>query len=355
MSVSVSVRAWEAGSQSDPAVPQAQADRRPPAHADSRPAARITLDHATDPVEWNRLAAQPGATPFHGWEWLSWIAPQLSCEFVPLKVVHGGEAVGVAPLLLRRRWGLASANIVPFSYLGPLVPVELVSATSYALLRWARNRRVVSMELCLNPGLPAADDALGAAGFDEERVDTFVVDLAGYDESELFSRLGGDARTAVRRSVKRGVSVRTSTPEDLRQVLPAVHVESLGAACDYAALIGEAVASGTLPVPARCATAVVDGRPVGVSITLGGAPSAVGWLGAVHRADQYTQANAALFWDAISWAAREGHVSMDMCGAPDPGIATFKRKFRPRIETHLVGRWSSPVLAAVRRLRSSGD
>lgn len=305
----------------------------------------------TSPDEWNRLVERQGGSVYHRWEWLSWIAPQLSCRFVPLVVQHRGTAVGVAPILLRQRFGLASANIVPVPYLGPLVPERLVTPTTQLLLRWARWHRVMSMELCLHPDIAAADEALGTLGLDEKRVDTYLIDLDGHTESELFSRLGSDARTAIRRSVKRGVTIRPSTAEDLRDVLPAVHCESLGGDRPYAVAVSDALAAGTLPVPARCATAVVDGRPVGVSVTLGSGQTAVGWLGAVYRADQHTQANAALVWDAITWAAGEGYTILDMGGAPDPGIATYKRKFRPRIATHLVGRWRSPGLEMVRRAR----
>jgi CelD/BcsL family acetyltransferase involved in cellulose biosynthesis len=314
----------------------------------------ITLVPATCPAEWDHLVDQPGGTLYHRWDWLSWIAPLLACRFVPLMVLRGGRQVGVAPMLIRSRWGLASANIVPFPYLGPVVPVELVTATAHALLRWARRHRVMSTELCLHPDTLAADDALAAAGLEEERAETFLIDLDGYSETELFARLGGDARTAVRRSAKRGVFVRAATADDLREVLPAVHNESLVEDNPHARVLGEALAEGSLPFDARCATAVVGDRPVGLSITLGEGSTAVGWLGAVHRADQATQANAALVWDAITWAAGAGYATLDMCGAPDPGIAVYKRKFRPRTETYLVGRWQAPTLAAVRRLGRSG-
>lgn len=297
------------------------------------------------------MAEQPGGSVYHRWEWLSWIAPLISAKFVPLVVQRAGVPVGIAPLFLRRQFGLASGNVVPFPYLGPVVPAEIVTETTTELLHWARWHGVMSLELCLHPSLPAADGALRAAGLVEERVDTFLIDLAGHTEDELFARFGGDARTAIRRSAKRGVSIRPATADDLRTVLPAVHDESRGQAGKYSATIGQALAEGTLPLPARCATAVVDGRPVGISITLGGRRGAVGWLGAAFRADQSTHANAALVWDAITWAAAEGYDVLDMCGAPDPGIAVYKKKFRPRIEQHLVGRWQAPGLDRLHRLR----
>lgn len=357
--MSLSVRARLAASDVVPSSATASTGRprrprsRPVTVASAAAADRsVSLVAEADPGEWNRLADQPGGSVFHRWEWLSWVAPLLlSAKFVPLVVLQGGVPVGIAPMLVRRQWGLASANVVPFPYLGPVVPAELVSATTSEVLRWARRHGVMSLELCLHPGMPVVDGSLADAGLSEERVDTYLIDLGGCDEAELFARLGGDARTAIRRSVKRGVTVRASTEDDLRKVLPAVHDESRGECSRYSSAIGEAVAQGTMPVPARCATAVVDGRPVGVSITVACETGAVGWLGATYRAEQHTQAHAALVWDAIVWAASEGQQVLDMCGAPDPGIAVYKQKFRPRTEQHLVGRWQSPGLTHLHRFR----
>ena len=356
--MSLSVRARLAASDVVPSSATASTGRprrprsRPVTVASAAAADRsVSLVAEADPGEWNRLADQPGGSVFHRWEWLSWVAPLLSAKFVPLVVLQGGVPVGIAPMLVRRQWGLASANVVPFPYLGPVVPAELVSATTSEVLRWARRHGVMSLELCLHPGMPVVDGSLADAGLSEERVDTYLIDLGGCDEAELFARLGGDARTAIRRSVKRGVTVRASTEDDLRKVLPAVHDESRGECSRYSSAIGEAVAQGTMPVPARCATAVVDGRPVGVSITVACETGAVGWLGATYRAEQHTQAHAALVWDAIVWAASEGQQVLDMCGAPDPGIAVYKQKFRPRTEQHLVGRWQSPGLTRLHRFR----
>jgi hypothetical protein len=311
--------------------------------------AGVSLPRTRDAGEWNTLLHQAGGTAYHSWEWLDWIAPLLSSTFVPLVVSREGRPVGVAPMLLRRHLGMATANLVPFSYLGPVVPGSLVGETTRAVLRWARQHHVLRMELCLHPRLPAPEGAFASGGLTEETVDTFVIDLEGRDEAELFAALSSDARNAVRRSLRKGVSIRTSTAGDLRTVLPQVHQESLGGAASYAPALGAALARNESPLPVRCATAVVDGRAVGVSVTIGG-QSAIGWLAAVYRADQHTQANTALVWDAITWAAGRECVQLDMCGAPDDGIAAYKRKFKPRVERHLVGRWEAPGLAVLRRL-----
>jgi hypothetical protein len=181
---------------------------------------------------------------------------------------------------------------------------------------------------------------------------TYLVDLAGKSITEVFNSFGGDARTAIRRSVKRGVTVRNSTPEEIRTLLPAVHEQALGEHKSYTDPLAAGLASGRQPFPTRCTTAVVDNRPVGISVAVRGT-NAMGWLGGVFRDDQHTQANAALVWDAVQWAHAEGCAWLDMGGAPDPGIDAYKRKFKPRVEQHLLVTWQSPTFVALQRLRTS--
>jgi lipid II:glycine glycyltransferase (peptidoglycan interpeptide bridge formation enzyme) len=98
----------------------------------------------------------------------------------------------------------------------------------------------------------------------------------------------------------------------------------------------------------RCATAVLEDRPVGISVAVGGA-NAAGWLGGVLREHQHTSANAALVWDALTWAHADGCGWLDMLGAPDPGIAAYKRKFKPRVLEHPVGSWRAPGFALAQK------
>ena len=63
-----------------------------------------------------------------------------------------------------------------------------------------------------------------------------------------------------------------------------------------------------------------------------------------------TQASSALEWDSIRWAHSQGCAWYDMGGAPNAGIAQFKRSYRPEIRSHPVGSWTLYGLAALRRL-----
>jgi len=302
--------------------------------------------------EWTGHENGPGATVFHSWRWLSWVAPLLDCRFVPLLVERNGEPVGIAPMLLRRRAAWYTANLVPFPFLGPVVPADLLAETLSMLQGWTRRHRVGSIELAVHPEALAPGLPLPQTLWPARLEPTYVIDLAGKSLDQVFASFHGDARSAVRRSLKRGVTVRTATAEEIRTLLPAVHEQSLDAHKPYVHQLADSLARGEQPFPVRCATALVDGRPVGLSIAVRGA-NAMGWLGGVFREDQHTQANAALVWDAIQWAHGEGCAWLDMGGAPDPGIAAYKRKFRPRVEEHLLVTWQSPTFTGLQRLRTT--
>ncbi len=316
---------------------------------------RLKLNLAHGQSEWELHAADPGATAFHGWEWLTWVAPLLGCRFVPLVVRQGATVIGLAPMLTHRRLAFRTANIVPF-HLGPVVPPEHLSEASTLIRQWARRHGVVSFELAAHPTAGAPMDAFTRAGLTACTDETYLIDLKRTSIEVVWASLGSDARGAVRRSVTRGVSVRASTPDELRHVLPTIHTEVVNGRAGYAARIGAQLAEGEPPFPARCATAVLGDRPVGMSIAIGG-PNAAGWLGGVLQDAQATQANAALIWDAVEWAYAQGYDWLDMLGAPNAGIAAYKRKFKPQVLPHPVGTWAAPgVVAAVRvqtRMRSS--
>lgn len=301
----------------------------------------LTLRPATGPQEWTRHERASGATVFHSWGWLSWIAPLTRCRFVPLLVQHEGETVGIAPMLLRPHRGAQTANLAPFPYLGPVVAPALMGPTAALLRQWGTRHRVVRGKQVLGPTAQVAPGCFSPAGLAEEVDQTYLVDLEGRSEQEILKSFSKDVGNALRRSVKNGVSIRTSTPDDLRQVLPLVHAQALGRTDAYVSRVGDSLASGPPPFPVRCATAVIDGREVGLSIALGGA-GAVGWIGSVFRDDQGSQANTALIWDAIRWAHASGYRTMDMLRAPSPGIAAYKQKFRPRVVDYQTGNWQLP-------------
>ncbi|MCW2762907.1 MAG: Aminoacyltransferase femX [Marmoricola sp.] len=305
---------------------------------------------AAGKAEWARHAGVAGWTVFHSWEWLSWVAPLLDCEFVPLVVRRGGVSVGLAPMLVRKRL-VGTANNVDFN-LGPLVPREDLAKISTLIKHWALRHGVLSIELAVHATAEMPPGSFARAGLNETSEETYLIRLEGRSVADILSSVSSDVRNALRRSVKRGVTVRTATPDELRHILPGLREQALGVDASYAHRFGEGLADGEPPFPVRCSTAVVEGRPVGMSVTIGGL-NATGWMGSVFREDQRTQAHSALVWDAIEWAHAEQCSWLDMGGAPDPGIGAYKRKFKPQIGKNTVASWEVPGLAAAQRARTA--
>ena len=314
------------------------------------PESDIFLRVTRDKQQWVELSRRPGATFFHSWEWNSWVAPLIGSRFIPLVVHAGREPIGIAPLMLRRRAGFVLANIVPFSFLGPVVPQEQLVPTCSALRTWAARRQIGHLRVCLHSDLSETTGLLAAAGLKEEPYVTYAIDLDVDSEDAVFESFGRDARSAVRRSIRHNVEIRESSPHELEELLPAVVEAALGERTKYVHRVGARLAESSPPFPLRASTATADGRALGVLLAVGG-PDVIGWIGGVEKASQYTQANSALVWDQIRWAYGQGARRLDMLGAPDPNIAGYKMKYRPTLLRHAQGTWKSPAFSAAQRLR----
>lgn len=306
-----------------------------------------------DQHEWAAHEGDPGSSPFHTWDWLGWIAPLVECRFVPLLVEQDGVPVGLAPLLLRRHYLGYTANLVPFPMLGPVVPPELLQETAALVRSWAVRHRVFRLQLTVYPTAANTSGALAAAGLEEQPLETFLVDLRRPTVQDTFDSFGRDVRNALRRSTKNGVTIRSSTPEDLRVTLPRIHREVLGELTPYTRTIGASLAAAPPPFPVWCRTAVLDGEPIGATVCVGG-PIAMGWLVGVFPEVRSSEASSALIWDGIQWAQETGSSWLDMGTAPTPGNAAFKRKFKPVVLTGARGSWQLAGTATARRLLRRG-
>jgi len=310
-----------------------------------------TLRRISDRAEWIAHEADPGATFFHRWDWLCWIAPLLDCQFVPLVVDHRGTTVGIAPMLLRGHWWGSSVNRVAIPFLGPIVPSGLLTETLISLRRWALRHGVVRLKLGVHADATPAGH-LARAGFRERSFRTYVINLERNNLQQVLESFSSATRNAIQRSERRGVSVQESSVEDYRCVLPKVIEAANGQPVGYVHKVADKLACSRTPFPFRSATATVAGRPVGMATTVGDT-EALGWLAGVFPEDRWTQAHTALVWDNIQWAYRQGARSLDMLGAPHPGIESYKQNFRPQVLEHSVGSWEVPGASAAAGMRST--
>ena len=310
----------------------------------------VQLLRTSDPQEWTGLLARlDGATPFHSWEWLEWVAPLVNCRFLPLIVADGAAPVGVVPLLLKQRGPFQTANWVPFPYLGPLVPPALLGATLDALRHRARRERLVNLQIAVHPLALSAIDGCSTYDsfrFASHRDETYLIDLVGRDLEEIRGSLSRATRQKLNRLVKRGgIELRPSTAEEVSELLPQIESESLerqGLESAYTVELGVKLATRPPAIPLRITSAVLGGTTVGVAAALGGAIT-VGWIGGVLDRYRDTDANIALYWDAIAWAHASGSHHMDLVGVPTPGIGAFKKQFGGTLSLYPVGQRGSRI------------
>ena len=308
----------------------------PPSTSAIAAADRVSLAPAATAGEWDQVCARfPDATVFHSYAFLQAVASPLRCRFVPLLVSAGDGPVGAAPLLLKRLGPVSTVNWVPFPYLGPLVPEPLIPATLLALRREAGRRRAVNHQQSFSRVITAC----GHGGFTAGAERTFIVPLGGRPDGELLAGMHHDLRWQIRRAARTGFEVGPAHAGDM-QLMDAWLSEmfaSRGIGSGYAAGTVQRVFGALGHQPGSLFHAArLAGRTVAVQATLTDARRAFGWHIAVDPAYRQARPQQLLAWRALQWARDRGVTELDMVGAPNEGIATYKRKFGGRERAYTV-------------------
>jgi CelD/BcsL family acetyltransferase involved in cellulose biosynthesis len=287
----------------------------------------VLLARAGSQGEWeDACAAFPDVTAFHRYDFLQSVAPSLRCQFMPLTVMFRGQVVGVAPLLVKRLGPFTSINYAPFPYLGPLVPPELIPATLSALRLKARRLRALNHQQSFAQLVPADS----AGGFTSVADRTFVIPLDGRSDEELLAAMSSSRRQQIFRAIRRGFEICPADPADfrlmevwLRQVFAAQ-----GMRPEYRPGVYERMFGALKDAPGSVLHAVrLDGRTVAVDISLSNGRRAFGWQAAVDPSYRSKHPQVLLVWHRLQWARDTGAIEFDTVGAPNEGIATYKRSF----------------------------
>lgn len=313
----------------------------------------VRLESTDDPELWNRLVdASEGATAFHDWGWLDLQADLHGILVERLLVVVDGEPVGVLPI------GRPSARSVdslamPFPYLGPLVPADLLPATIRALRRHQLGSRLLLARFELPPGAPVGSaPALEAAGVAVREDSTVLVDVRQGSVEALQEGFSSLRRRDIRRAVRDGASVRPAEPGELARLLPEVLHEAFeahGKPSPYPDEVGarvEAWAAARSDV--GIFTALVDGEPAGVQVVLGGHRLALAWAGACLRRFRAANPNVLLYLRLLEWSIEHGYPMVDLCGSVDDGVLRYKLAFGGTVQPY----WSAESFLAPAALRS---
>ena len=288
----------------------------------------VQLVPTDDAGLWDRLVVDhPRHTQFHTWAWLQLTERLLSSRAEHLLVVVAGAPVGVVPVV--RDGHRFMAHGLPFPYLGPLVPDDLLAATVRAFRVWQLRHGVAFAVFDLPPGVDG-QHALVSAGASARPTSTVIVDLPA-DEAALLDGYSAMRRRSLRKAERAGVRVLPSAPGELTALLDDVldqAYEAHGISSPYptgsGALIEEWM-KGRDDVVAL--TAFVGDEPAGVHVVLTGGPLSLSWLVACDRRFRDVGPNAALYHGALVESVRRGFAQMDLVGRVDDGVARFKTSF----------------------------
>src|SRR6478752_6417540 len=158
----------------------------------------IELRPARGAQEWDEaVAAQPGSTPFHTWDYLEPAARDWGVSFEPTLAHHAGSVVGVVPQLVDRRLGLRWTNhLTMVNYLGPAVDREHLPATLTAMIneRWrtVRDRQEVRV---------APEDAPEVRGWTRRTASSMIVPLADRTLAEVEAQASKGFRHAPKQAL----------------------------------------------------------------------------------------------------------------------------------------------------------
>jgi CelD/BcsL family acetyltransferase involved in cellulose biosynthesis len=288
---------------------------------------RVVLTGPASRDEWeDACAASPDTTAFHRYDFLESVAPSLRCEFVPLSVLANGQPVGIAPLLVKQLGPFSTVNWVPFPYLGPLVPAALIDATLSALTLEARRRRAVNHQQSFSHVIEGHQ----GGGFASLTDRTFVIPLSNRSDEDLLAAIPHKRRQQIRRAQRAGLEVCSAEAGDFRLMgawLSQVFAAQ-GLRAPYPAETYGRVFKALRSTPGSFFhTARLNGQTVAVKIAISTPRRAFAWQTAVDHSHQLNYPQALLTWHSLLWARDAGVMEFDLVGAPNDGIAAYKKGF----------------------------
>ncbi|MEQ1800510.1 MAG: FemAB family XrtA/PEP-CTERM system-associated protein [Gammaproteobacteria bacterium] len=266
------------------------------------------------------VAAHPGASAYHSWQWREIVTGEFGCEAYYLAArAGGGEWCGVLPLV-RLRSGLFGDFLVSlpfFNYGGILAAGDdadaaLMSAASALAARLGVSH-VEFRDQYPRAGLPVRTDKVA-----------MILDLAPSVDGQ-WTALGSKLRAQIRRPEKEGATTRFGAVDlvpDFYRVF-ARNMRDLGTpvyAQSFFRRIAEQVAG-----QARIAVVYLQGRPVAAGFTLRhGDRMEIPWASSLREWNR-VGVNMQLYWSVLKDAIESGVRQFDF-GRSSVDAGTFKFK-----------------------------
>ena len=226
------------------------------------------------------------------------------------------------------------------------MPPELLPATLSALRLEARRLHALNHQQSFGCVTPAES----ADGFTSVTDRTFVVPLDGRSDDDLLAAMSKTRRQDLRRAQQGGFEVVPAETADFRHVddwLSRVYAAQ-GLATAYPAGTFVRVFAALKNAPGSAFYAArLDGVTVAVLSAFTAARRAFGWQVAVDPSHRTNYPQTLLTWRSLLWARDAGAIEFDMVGAPNEGIAAYKRRFGA-LEGHytVLRRQAGPYLKA---------
>jgi hypothetical protein len=285
-----------------------------------------------------------GVTGYHHWFFLTALAEAFNYEFRALAVDSGGERLGVAPLLFRRRGPVSMVNFLPVGPIGPLLRGEALRAGRMSELLRAlapvlRRHLTVATRWDFAPDLNVTAGDLAAAGYAPFTWESFVIP-ATRSVDDCWKAMSTGRRQSIRQTEARGVVVRDSTQEEISQWFPG-QMSDLYRRQGRMPVYGGAVVESLTQRLARHPRMLwrtaqgEDGTLYGMTASVIGDERLWGWQIAGPSVRSMSP-HTLLHWDSFKWAiARE--LAYDMGGVPHEGIRVIKQSLGAELETIVGG------------------
>ncbi len=303
-----------------------------------------------DDEEWNELLSRSRhSTPFHRYEALTVMANHSEATLHPFVGYKGDEPIGLFPVFTMRKGPLRTAFSPPpdleISYLGP---VQLGGGSPKQRKAERRHRGFIEAVLAaIDEGVdPQYTHVRTATSYDDPRPFiwndftptpryTYVVDI-DTDEEDLFMSFSSDIRRNVRTAQEDfEYTLTMGDVGDVEQIISRVrqrHAEQ-----DISYTVTEAFARDLYrSMPDQSVRAYVchhDGEFVGGKLTLEDDETVYSWQ-TVSDLDSNVPIADLLDWWMIRTARQRGITHVDLVGANNPRLCSYKSKFNPEVATH---------------------
>ncbi|WP_447976729.1 lipid II:glycine glycyltransferase FemX [Candidatus Nitrospira bockiana] len=303
--------------------------------------------------EWDLIVERhPAGTLFHTRGWLELLGHTQGARLLALGLFRHGRLVGVCPVFLRRMgpFMIAGSPLVAEDtpYLGPVVDPAFLPDVLTRLSDILAGHGARFIRMLLSPAYGFA--ALPRYEVKEKR--THVVDLE-LGRDQLWTRMEGRARTAIRKAEKSNVEIVWASPqsylEEYWKMVEDVYGRQ-GRRPPNPLAFYRRLFDTCYPASVAMLLARHEGRMVGGMILAWQKDRAYYLNGASYRSCQPLGVNSLLQWEAMQWAAKLGCRWYDFVGSDLPWLARFKESFGGTLTPYLaIEHASSWVVRLCRR------